>query len=112
MPRPILPEDRIHPAAREKIAAYGADILREVQDAIAANAVVAAGDLQLEAVRLPDTHLPRRLDVEHSARLRALDGNGELGIARSIRRMHASAGHARLDRGPEDLHRLRIGLEL
>src|SRR6476620_5144505 len=43
MPRTVLPEDRIHPAAREKIASYGADILREVQDAIAANAVVVVG---------------------------------------------------------------------
>ena len=43
MPRPTLPEERIHPAVREKVAAYGADILREVQEAIAGNAVVVVG---------------------------------------------------------------------
>lgn len=34
MPRPILDENQIHPAIREKIATRHADILREVQDAI------------------------------------------------------------------------------
>ena len=43
MPRPILDESRIHPAVRERIAAYRSDILREVQDAIAANDVVVVG---------------------------------------------------------------------
>ena len=43
MSRPTLPEERIHPAVREKIASYGSDILREVQDAIANNAVVVVG---------------------------------------------------------------------
>ena len=43
MPRPILDEARIHPAIREKIAAHHADILREVQDAIAANDIVVVG---------------------------------------------------------------------
>ena len=38
MPRPILEETRIHPAIREKISALHADIVREVQDAAAANA--------------------------------------------------------------------------
>jgi monothiol glutaredoxin len=43
MPRPILEETRIHPAIRERIAALHADIIREVQDAAAANAVVVVG---------------------------------------------------------------------
>ena len=43
MPRPILDESRIHPAVRERIAAYRSDILREVQDAIGANDVVVVG---------------------------------------------------------------------
>jgi glutaredoxin-related protein len=43
MPRPVLPEDRIHPDIREKIASFRSDILREVQDAIANNAVVVVG---------------------------------------------------------------------
>ena len=43
MARPILPEERIHPAIREKVASYRSDILREVQDAIAGNAVVVVG---------------------------------------------------------------------
>lgn len=37
MPRQVLDESRIHPAIRDKIAAYRSDILKEVQDAIAAN---------------------------------------------------------------------------
>ena len=43
MPRPILDENHIHPAIREKIATYQADILREVQDAIRANDIVIVG---------------------------------------------------------------------
>jgi glutaredoxin-related protein len=43
MPRPILPEARIHPAVREKIANHGSDILAEVQAAIAANEIVVVG---------------------------------------------------------------------
>ena len=43
MSRPVLPEDRIHPEVREKIASFGSDILREVREAIAANAVVVIG---------------------------------------------------------------------
>ena len=41
--RPILEESRIHPAVREKIANYRTNIVEEVQDAIAANAVVVVG---------------------------------------------------------------------
>ena len=43
MPRPILDESRIHPAIREKIATNRIDIVREVEAAIAANAVVVIG---------------------------------------------------------------------
>jgi monothiol glutaredoxin len=43
MARDVLGEDRIHPAIREKIATYRADILKEVQAAIAADAIVVVG---------------------------------------------------------------------
>ena len=43
MPRPILDESRIHPAVREKVATNRTDIVREVEAAIAANAVVVVG---------------------------------------------------------------------
>ena len=43
MPRSILGEAKIHPAIREKIATYRADILKEVQDAVAANEIVVVG---------------------------------------------------------------------
>ena len=43
MPRMILEEARIHPAVREKIASYRTDLIREVQAAIAANAIVVVG---------------------------------------------------------------------
>jgi len=43
MPRAILPEERIHPAVREKIANYRTDIVKEVQAAVAANDIVVVG---------------------------------------------------------------------
>ena len=43
MPRPILGEDRLHPAIREKVANNRTDIVREVQEAVAANDVVVVG---------------------------------------------------------------------
>ena len=43
MSRSILEESRIHPAVREKIAGYHADIVKEVMDAAAANAIVIVG---------------------------------------------------------------------
>ena len=43
MPRNILGEERIHPAAREKIAHYRADIVKEVEAAVAANDIVVVG---------------------------------------------------------------------
>ncbi len=43
MPRPILPEDRIHPAIRDRIAANRADIVADVEAAVARHAVVVVG---------------------------------------------------------------------
>ena len=43
MTRNILDENRIHPAIRERITANHAEIVREVQAAIAANDVVVVG---------------------------------------------------------------------
>ncbi len=43
MPRSILDEGRIHPAIREEVATHQADIVREVQAAVAANDVVIVG---------------------------------------------------------------------
>src|SRR2546422_3061395 len=43
MPRNLLGEAQIHPAVREKIASYRTDILKEVQDAVAANEIVVVG---------------------------------------------------------------------
>ena len=43
MPRPILDESRIHAAVRDKVATNRTDIVREVEAAIAANAVVVVG---------------------------------------------------------------------
>jgi monothiol glutaredoxin len=43
MPRPILPEEKVHPAVREKLATYQADIVKEVQAAVAANDIVVVG---------------------------------------------------------------------
>ena len=43
MPRRILEEARIHPAVRERIAGLNADIVKEVEDAVAANAIVVVG---------------------------------------------------------------------
>ena len=43
MPRPILEDSLIHPAIREKVANNRVAIVKEVQDAIAANDVVVVG---------------------------------------------------------------------
>ena len=43
MPRILLPEDRIHPAVRDRIAGHETGIVKEVQEAIAANDVVVVG---------------------------------------------------------------------
>ena len=43
MPRPILDDSRIHPAIRERIAAFHDDVIREVRDAAAATDVLVVG---------------------------------------------------------------------
>ena len=43
MPRPTLDESHIHPAIRDKISTHQQGILKEVRDAVAANAVVVVG---------------------------------------------------------------------
>lgn len=43
MPRNILPEPRIHPAVRDKLAGYHAAIVKEVEAALAANEIVVVG---------------------------------------------------------------------
>jgi len=43
MPRSILSEAQIHSAVRGKVAAHGADIVKEVQDAVAGNEIVVVG---------------------------------------------------------------------
>ena len=43
MPRTILPEAQIHPAVREKVASYRIDVVKEVQQAVAANDIVVVG---------------------------------------------------------------------
>ncbi len=51
MARPILAEERIHPAIRDSVASYHADIVREVEAAVAANAVVVVGMRQNPVVK-------------------------------------------------------------
>jgi len=41
--RAVLDEQHIHPAVRDKVATHHADIVKEVQAAIAANAIVVVG---------------------------------------------------------------------
>lgn len=43
MPRSVLPEERLHPAIRDKIAQHHADIVREVEDAVRSHDVVVVG---------------------------------------------------------------------
>lgn len=43
MPRPVLAEDRIHPAIRNKIATHQQAIVQEVMAAVRDNAVVVVG---------------------------------------------------------------------
>ena len=64
MPRQILDESRIHPAIRDTVAAHHADIVREVQEAVAANAVVVVGMRQNPMPRHA-RKLLRGLDIRH-----------------------------------------------
>ena len=67
MSRSVLDEDHIHPAIRAKIAGSNADVVAEVQAAIASNPLVVVGMGQnpfprkaraaLDAARLPYTYL-------------------------------------------------------
>lgn len=43
MPRPILEEQHLHPAIRERVASHHADTLKQVQQAIASHPVVVIG---------------------------------------------------------------------
>ena len=43
MPRTLLPESRIHPAIRDKVSRTGAEVIAEVEAAIAANEIVVVG---------------------------------------------------------------------
>lgn len=43
MPRNVLSEAKVHPAIREKIATYRPEVLKEVEDAIAAADIVVIG---------------------------------------------------------------------
>jgi glutaredoxin-related protein len=43
VPRSILSEAQVHPAVRGKMAGHGADIVKEVQDAVAGNEIVVVG---------------------------------------------------------------------
>jgi monothiol glutaredoxin len=43
MPRHVLPEDKIHPAIREKVAKHHLDIVEEVKKAVDENDVVIVG---------------------------------------------------------------------
>lgn len=43
MPRPILEEDQIHPAIRDKVANLHADIVHNVRSAVASNPVLVVG---------------------------------------------------------------------
>ena len=66
MSRPILDEARIHPAIREKISAYRAEFVAEVEAAIAAHDIVVVGMAQnpfpKKARRLLDD---KRLDYHY-----------------------------------------------
>jgi glutaredoxin-related protein len=43
MARKVLEENRIHPEIRDRIANYRTEIVREVEEAVAANAIVVVG---------------------------------------------------------------------
>lgn len=43
MPRPILEDSRLHPAIRDRISGFHADVIREVEEAVAGTAVVVVG---------------------------------------------------------------------
>jgi monothiol glutaredoxin len=46
MSRPILAQDKVHPAVRDRVANYHRDIIEEVEGAVAAHDVVVVGMAQ------------------------------------------------------------------
>jgi len=74
MPRQILDEARIHPSIRDKIASSNADIVKEVQDAVAAHAVVIVGMRQN-----PNPRRARKLLDDASIRYHYLEYGSYLG---------------------------------
>jgi glutaredoxin-related protein len=46
MPRSVLPEEQLHPAIRQRVSTLHADLLGEVQRAVAAHPVVVVGMAQ------------------------------------------------------------------
>lgn len=73
MPRAVLEESRIHPAIRERVAAHHADIVAEVQRAVAEHPVVVVGMAQNPHVRrarrmLADAGVPFH-DLEYGSYL-------------------------------------------
>ena len=59
MGRPILEENRLHPAIRDTVAGYHAGIVKEVMDAVAAHAIVIVGMRQNPSPR----HARKLLDL-------------------------------------------------
>jgi len=74
MPRQILDEARIHPSIRDKIAQSNADIVKEVQDAVAAHGVVVVGMRQN-----PNPRRARKLLDDASIRYHYLEYGSYLG---------------------------------
>jgi glutaredoxin-related protein len=77
MPRKILEQARIHPAIRERIATRHADIVQEVEDAVAANAVVVVG-----MRHNPMPKKARRLLEDKGIAYRSLEYGGYLSLWR------------------------------
>jgi monothiol glutaredoxin len=77
MPRYIFPEDRIHPAIRERIANHHRDIVDEVDAAVRENDVVVVGMAQN-----PNPKKARRLLTERGIPFRYLEYGSYLGMWR------------------------------
>lgn len=73
MPRAVLPEDRLHPAVRAKVAGLHADFVAEVQAALAAYPVVVLGmagnPFVRRARRLLDAAGIAHHDIDHGSYL-------------------------------------------
>ena len=77
MPRPILADDHIHPAIRDKIATNRTDIVDEVKAAIAAHDVVVVGMAQN-----PHPRRARKLLTAHGTKFHYLEYGSYLGAWR------------------------------